>query len=391
VLSEHALRRLGLAGEEAGGGVGMGATAGVRARDGAPGKGRAGSLGSEGCGALGGVPRPKLLPRVRQAIRVRHYSRRTEAAYVDWIKRFARFHGMRSPEELGEREVTQFLSMLAERGRVSASTQNQALSALLFMYREVLGRPVGWMKGVVRAKRPKRLPSVLTPDEVQAVLGQMSGAPWLVCALLYGTGLRLLEGLQLRVKDLDFGRNEIVVRGGKGDRDRVTMLPQVLRVSLAGELEAVKRRHERDLAAGAGAVVLPGALERKCPAASREWVWQWVFPAARMYFDRAMAQWRRHHLHETVVQRAFHAAVRASGIGKRASCHTLRHSFATHLLAAGHDIRTVQELLGHRSVETTMIYTHVLNRGGLGVRSPADGLQVVGVGQLQVPERLRRR
>jgi integron integrase len=323
-----------------------------------------------------GPDSPKLLARVRRAIRLRHYSPRTEEAYVGWIKRFVRYHGMRWPEELGEAEVTRFLSSLAVEGRVSASTQNQALGALLFLYRDVLGRKVGWLHDLVRAKRSPRLPVVLTKDEVQGVLGQMVGQRWLVAALLYGAGLRLLEALQLRVKDVDFGRGEITVRAGKRDRDRVTMLPPVLKWSLVRHLEKVKRRHEKDLAEGAGGVALPGALDRKYPDAAKEWVWQWVFPASRQYLDKGSGELRRHHLHESVIQRAFREGVLRSGIAKRATCHTLRHSFATHLLEDAYDIRTVQELLGHRDVRTTMIYTHVLNRGGFGVRSPAEGLAV---------------
>jgi len=315
-----------------------------------------------------------LLARVRQALRLRHYSRRTEAVYVGWVRRFVRFAGSRHPRELGQAEVTRFLSSLAVDRHVSASTQNQALGALVFLYRDVLEAPVGWLAGLVRAKRPTRVPVVLTREEVRQVLGRVRGTAGLVATLLYGTGLRLLEALQLRVKDVDFAAHEIIVRGGKGDRDRVTVFPERLEGPLLHHLAAVRRQHETDLAEGAGWVELPGALAVKYPRAGQEWGWQWVFPATRPYEERTSGQRRRHHLHETVIQRAFREAVRGAGISKAATCHTLRHSFATHLLEAGYDIRTVQELLGHADVRTTMIYTHVLRRGGLGVRSPADTL-----------------
>lgn len=291
---------------------------------------------------------PRLLDRVRYAMRARHYSRRTEKSYVAWIRRYVLFHGKRHPAEMGAGELTQYLSSLAVDGNVAASTQNQALSALLFLYREVLRQDLPWLDDVVRAKRPVRLPVVLTRDEVRAVIRQLRGTPRLMAILMYGSGLRLLECARLRVKDVDFGRHQIVVRAGKGDKDRITTLPTVVRAELSRHLETVKQQHDRDLRQGAGWVELPWARET--------------------------GQRRRHHLHESVVQRAVKDAVRQTGIAKRATCHTLRHSFATHLLEDDRDIRTVQELLGHRDVSTTMIYTHVLNRGPNAVRSPADRL-----------------
>jgi len=317
-----------------------------------------------------------LLAQVRTAIRTRHYSPRTEEAYVQWVRRFVRFCNTRHPRELGPSDVSRFLSHLAVEGKVSASTQNQALSALVFLYKDVLDMPVGWLSALVRAKRPLRVPVVFTKDEVRRVFARLKGrgTPALVAGVLYGTGMRLLEALRLRVKDIDFAKHEIVVRGGKGDRDRVTMLAERLEGPLLKHLAEVATQHERDVADGAGWVELPGALDLKYPNAGREWGWQWVFPATRDYEDSETGQRRRHHLHETMVQRVFKEAVRSARVAKPGSCHTLRHSFATHLLEAGYDIRTVQELLGHRSLNTTMIYTHVLNRGGRGVRSPADML-----------------
>jgi integron integrase len=318
------------------------------------------------------APKPRLLDQVREAIRARHYSRRTEKAYVHWIKRYIFFHGKRHPAELGASEVTTFLTSLAVRDKVAASTQNQALSALLFLYREVLGVELPWLDDVVRAKRPQHLPVVLTRDEVRAVLQRLDGVPRLMALLLYGGGLRLLECCRLRVKDVDFATNQIVVRDGKGGKDRVTMLPAAVKAALIAHLERAGEQHQADLRHGAGWVELPNALTRKYPNAGRDWGWQWVFPATRMYVDRLTAQRRRHHLHESVLQRAVKNAVRGAGIAKQATCHTFRHSFATHLLEESHDIRTVQELLGHSDISTTMIYTHVLNRGPAGVRSPAD-------------------
>ncbi len=269
--------------------------------------------------------------------------------------------------------MTAFVSSLAGRG-VSASTQNQALSAVLFLFEVVLGRHLEWMDQIVRAQRPARLPVVLSRDEVAALLTRLRGDVWLMASLLYGAGLRLLECAELRVKDINFDRGELTIREGKGGKDRVTMLPATLRGQLAEHLKGVRVQHEVDLAAGRGAVTLPGVLRLKYPNASREWAWQWVFPATRFYVDRDTGERRRHHLHESVLQRAVKDAVRAAGIPRPATCHSLRHSFATHLLEAGYDIRTIQELLGHRDVSTTMVYTHVLNHGGRGVRSPLDGL-----------------
>jgi integron integrase len=319
-------------------------------------------------------PSPRLLDRVSEELRVRHYSRRTESAYVAWIRRYILFHGKRHPAELGAEEVSRFLSSLAVHGKVAASTQNQALADLLFLYGPVLRVDLPWLKDLVRASTPQRLPVVLSRDEVRDVLLSLDGTARLVAVLLYGAGLRLLESLRLRLKDVDFSANQIIVRSGKGDRDRVTMLPVALQPALQRQLERARVQHERDLRAGAGWVELPHALARKYPNAGREWRWQGVFPATRLYTDRVTGQRRRHHIHETVVQRAVCRAVCEAGIAKAASCHTFRHSFATHLLEDGYDIRTVQELLGHRDVRTTMIYTHVLNRGPSAVRSPLDRL-----------------
>jgi integron integrase len=320
-------------------------------------------------------PKRKLLDQVRDAIRVRHYSIRTEEAYVGWIKRYILFHGKRHPAEMGQAEITAFLSSLAVERNVAASTQNQALAALLFLYRDVLGSDPGWLDDIVRAKRPERLPVVLVREEVGNLMNELEGLHWIMAMLLYGAGLRRLECLRLRVKDVDFAGNQIVVRDGKGAKDRMTMLPAVVKQPLLKHLASVRRMHERDLRAGFGKVLLPYALARKYPNADREWAWQWVFPARQISTDPRGGERRRHHLHESVLQRAVASAARAARIPKSVHCHTLRHSFATHLLEDGYDIRTVQELLGHRDVSTTMIYTHVLNRGGRGVASPADRLQ----------------
>jgi integron integrase len=323
------------------------------------------------------VPAQTLLRVLRQTLRARHYSPRTEEAYVGWVRRFVAFHGRRHPRELAEPEIEAFLTWLAVAGRVAAATQNQARAALLFLYRDVLRIAVATpetVDGVVRAKQRRRLPVVLTRVEVARLLAALDGVPLLVCQLLYGSGLRLFEALTLRVKDLDFATLSIVVRGGKGGKDRVTMLPESVVPALQAHLQRVQALHGRELTSGDGRVALPGALRRKYRAAEYELGWQWVFPAARRYLDATHGDRVRHHQDPSVIQRAVRAAVRRAGIAKRASCHTLRHSFATHLMESGYDIRTVQELLGHSDVRTTMIYTHVLNRGGRGVRSPADQL-----------------
>lgn len=318
--------------------------------------------------------KPKLLDQVRAAIRLRHYSLRTEQTYVHWIKRFIFFHEKRHPREMGKEKVEQFLTALAVDRHVSAATQNQALHALLFLYREVLAQELGWLDNIVPAKRPQRLPTVLTQPEVRSLLSAVHGVPWLIANLLYGAGLRLTEGLRLRVKDVDFTANHIVVREGKGDKDRITMLPAVVREPLTAHLVQVRVLHQQDLARGHGRVALPHALDRKYRNAAGEWAWQWVFPASHLSIDPRSGIQRRHHLHEAVPQRALREAARQVGLTKPANPHILRHSFATHLLEAGYDIRTIQELLGHSDVSTTMIYTHVLNRGGRGVASPADRL-----------------
>lgn len=318
--------------------------------------------------------RPRLLPQIRAALRVRHYSPRTEEAYVAWVRRYVAFHGTRHPADLDAADVARFLTHLANDRHVGSATQNQALAALLFLYRDVLGRDFGWLTGVVRAKRPKRLPVVLSREEVRRVLDAMSGMPKVMAHLLYGSGLRLNECIGMRVKDVDFGRRQLTVRAGKGNRDRLTVLPDVVGPVLGRQVEKGRARHEQEVAAGGGWTTLPDALERKYPNAGREWAWQYVFPASRLVWDRRHGLWRRHHVDETVLQRAVKAAANVSRMSKRVSCHTFRHSFATHLIEDGYDIRTVQELLGHRDVNTTMIYTHVLNRGGRGVRSPADRL-----------------
>ncbi|NIM16288.1 MAG: integron integrase [Candidatus Aminicenantes bacterium] len=306
------------------------------------------------------------MDRLREALRLRHYSRRTEQTYSLWVRRYIHFHNVRHPAKMAEPEINAFLTHLAVKEKVSASTQNQALSALLFLYRHVIGREIGDLGEVIRARKPKRLPVVMTRDEVKAVLASLSGDKWLMASLMYGAGLRLMECLRLRVQDIDFSRIEILVRDGKGAKDRITMLPESLKAPLQVHLKRVKAIHEKDLADGWGRVLMPNA--------PKEWRWQWVFPQENRWKNTKTGEEGRHHTHETILQRGVKEAVRSAGVVKHVSCHTFRHSFATHLLEAGYDIRTIQELLGHKDVSTTMIYTHVLNRGGHGVRSPMDGL-----------------
>ena len=315
---------------------------------------------------------PKLLEQVRDRIRVKHYSIRTETQYVQWVRRFILFHGKKHPRYMGAPEVEAFLTHLAVDGHVAAATQNQALSALLFLYKEVLGVDLPWLNDVTRAKRPQRMPVVLTRDEVHAVLDRMSGVYGLMARLLYGTGMRLMECVRLRVKDVDFGRGEIMIRDGKGAKDRVTMLPQSLVSPLLSHLQQRRALFDDDLKASKASVYMPDALARKYPNSPTEWGWQYIFPSGSYSVDPRSGAERRHHLDEKLLQRAMKKAVQASGTAKLATPHTLRHSFATHLLEAGYDIRTVQELLGHKDVSTTMIYTHVLNKGGRGVTSPLD-------------------
>ncbi|WP_310064557.1 integron integrase [Lysobacter niastensis] len=315
---------------------------------------------------------PRLMDEVRARLRLKHYSVRTERAYLGWIRRFILATGKRHPRTLGGEEVEAFLSTLAVQGQVAASTQNQALSALLFLYKEVLGINLPWMEGVVRAKRPQRVPTVLSRDEAQRLLAQLDGRAWLLASLLYGTGMRLMECLRLRVKDIDFARNEVTVRNGKGGKDRRTVLPRSLAEPLKREVERARLLHQEDLLLGYGSVWLPFALARKYPNAAREWGWQYAFPAAQRSFDPRDGSERRHHVDDAVLSRALKRARLCAGIEKPVSAHTLRHSFATHMIEAGYDIRTVQELLGHKDVATTQIYTHVLNRGAGGVVSPLD-------------------
>jgi len=318
------------------------------------------------------MEQPRLLDRVREAIRVRHYSLRTEQSYIQWIRRFILFHDKRHPDAMGEPEISAFLSHLAVDRKVSASTQNQALSAILFLYQKVLEHKLDWLDDVVRAKRPRRLPVVLTQNEAGALLAEISGINGLIARLLYGTGMRQMECLRLRVKDVDFHYRQIHVRSGKGDKDRVTILPDRLRDDLKTQMKNAYQRHQRDLSEGFGETRLPYALSRKYPNAGREWGWQFVFPSTNRSADPYCGTIRRHHWHHTNLHRAIKQAARTLTLTKPVSSHTLRHSFATHLIENGYDIRTVQELLGHKDVRTTQIYTHVLNRGGRGVRSPLD-------------------
>ena len=329
-----------------------------------------------GSGGISGdaevVRAPRLFDEVRRHMRLKHYSLRTEKAYLAWMRRFILANGKRHPREMGAVEVEGFLSTLAVEGEVAASTQNQALSALLFLYRQVLGVELPWLDSMVRAKRPQRLPTVLSVEDTRRLLAAMDGRPWLLASLLYGTGMRLMECLRLRVKDVDFGRGEITLRDGKGGKDRHTMLPRALVEPLQREIERARHLHQADLAAGFGETRLPHALARKYPKAAREFGWQFVFPSLQRSRDPLDGSWRRHHFDERMLARALKRARTSAGIAKPLSAHTLRHCFATHLLEAGYDVRTVQELLGHKDVATTQIYTHVLNRGGHGVLSPLD-------------------
>jgi integron integrase len=313
-----------------------------------------------------------LLDLVRESLRLRHYSIHTEKTYIQWIKRFILFHRKRHPKEMGKAEIEQFLTHLAVNRNVAASTQNLALNAIVYLYQQVLEINIGELENVVRAKRPQRLPVVFTRDEVKAIMAHLQGNRWLMAQLLYGSGLRLMECVRLRVKDIDFAYQQIVVRDGKGKKDRVTILPSSAMPALQSQIEKVRRIHEQDLAKGYGTVYLPYALARKYPRAAIELGWQYVFPAAKLSLDPRSGCEQRHHLGGQSLQRAVKRAVKAAGIVKPGSCHSMRHSFATHLLEDGYDIRTVQDLLGHNDVSTTMIYTHVLNRGGRGVISPAD-------------------
>ena len=317
---------------------------------------------------------PKLLQQIRNAVRTRHYSPRTEQAYVAWARRFIVFHGTTHPASMGADHVREFLTYLAVDRGVSSSTQSQALSGILFMYQEVLGMDIGWVSDVARAKKPKRVPVVLSRGEVKAILRRMQAKPLLMATLLYGSGLRLTECMTLRVKDVDFELSRIFVRAGKGAKDRSALFPQSVRAPMKAHLESVRRLYESDLLDANIATTLPDGIEREYPNANREWAWQYVFPASRLWTHKETGRRYRHHQHESVLQRAFKEAVRKSGVPKQASCHTLRHSFATHMLEAGYNIRKVQQLLGHADVRTTMQYTHLVGANTEGVTSPIDML-----------------
>lgn len=326
---------------------------------------------------------PRLLDQVKEVIRRKHYSIRTERTYADWVKRYILFHHKRHPKDLGKTEITEFLNHLAIDRKVAASTQNQALSALVFLYKEVLDQEFGWLENLEYAKRPEKLPVVFSPEEIKSVLSLMDGIYWIIATILYGSGLRIMETLHLRIMDIDFDYRQIFVRNGKGQKDRGTMLPEILVEPLKKQIEKVVLTHKMDLIDGYGAVYLPFALENKYPTANKEFKWQYLFPAAKRSVDPRSGMIRRHHIGQSPVQRSVRSAVRNAGIIKNATCHTFRHSFATHLLEAGYDIRTVQELLGHKDVSTTMVYTHVMKKGGKGVRSPADELNFQGSGMGQ--------
>ena len=316
--------------------------------------------------------KPRLLDQVRDILHAKHYSIRTEESYIKWIKQFILFHGKKHPRDMGEKEINEFVTYLAVKRNVAASTQNQALCAIMFLYKEVLNREIDKLGEIIWAKRPEKLPVVFTVEEVKAVMKHLSGLKWIMANLLYGSGLRLIECLRLRVQDLDYGNKQIIVRNGKGAKDRATLFPEIVKEPLKKHLKEVKLLHLKDLAAGYGKVYLPYALEKKYPNANKEWRWQYVFPAEHLSIDPRSGVKRRHHYGPSFLQEAVKIAIKKAGIHKNAGCHTFRHSFATHLIQAGTDIRTVQELLGHKDISTTMIYIHVLDMGLMGVTSPAD-------------------
>ncbi|MBN1355998.1 integron integrase [bacterium] len=329
---------------------------------------------SEADSQSGEKKKTRLLDQVSANLRARHYSRKTEQTYLGWIKKYILFHDKRHPSEMGEKEINKYLTYLALKVKVSASTQTQALSAILFLYRHVLKQEIGNIGDIIRARKSRRLPVVMTKEEVKQVIINLSGEIWIIVSLMYGAGLRLTECLRLRVQDIDFSGNQIMIRSGKGDKDRLTMLLENLKEPLMDHLKKVRQLHQKDIQDGWGDVSLPHSLSRKYPNASRDWQWQYVFPQEHRWTNKQTKEQGRHHIDESIVQKAVRSAVFRSGITKHATCHTFRHSFATHLLASGYDIRTVQELLGHKDVKTTMVYTHVLNRGGRGVQSPLDAL-----------------